>query len=197
MAIAYSLRPFSRVKLPVEIVGPIIDELKRQHATPDNPEGSVTREEVFEAARPPESPLHAHFEWDQSEAAYQYNLCQANELIICYSAKFQHANEPPIFFNPANVHIRTRENAPVYVSTSYAMSQPDYRAQVLDQTLAQIAGWERRLAALEGITPAILAALDQLKAAIAQAKRKPLPAAGKRPKKPKAPRPKGPLPPPV
>lgn len=41
---------------------------------------TVSREMVLDDARAPESPLHDYFEWDDSVAAEQWRLTQANQL---------------------------------------------------------------------------------------------------------------------
>lgn len=38
-------------------------------------------EDVVQAARSPDSPLHRFFEWDDSKAAHQYRVSQARKLI--------------------------------------------------------------------------------------------------------------------
>ena len=43
--------------------------------------GKLTAEQVLDAAKPAESPIHDCFEWENSTAAYLYRLDQARELI--------------------------------------------------------------------------------------------------------------------
>jgi hypothetical protein len=43
--------------------------------------GTISPEMVVEAARSPKSPLHAHFTWDDTEAAEQYRLIEARTLL--------------------------------------------------------------------------------------------------------------------
>jgi hypothetical protein len=43
--------------------------------------GRLAPADVVEAARDPESPLHSHFNWDDSDAAEKYRLMQARTLI--------------------------------------------------------------------------------------------------------------------
>jgi len=43
--------------------------------------GLLTPEAVVEFARPKTSPLHKRFMWDDSEAAHQYRLWQARQMI--------------------------------------------------------------------------------------------------------------------
>lgn len=56
----------------------IIAELERIAAVHG---GLLRPADVVKAARNPRSPLHAHFEWDDSAAAQQYRLWQARQLI--------------------------------------------------------------------------------------------------------------------
>lgn len=43
--------------------------------------GELTPEAVVAEARPDDSPLHSHFEWDDTIAGEQYRLVQASEMI--------------------------------------------------------------------------------------------------------------------
>ncbi len=43
--------------------------------------GRLAPADVVDAARDPESPLHSHFTWDDTEAAEKYRLSQARTLI--------------------------------------------------------------------------------------------------------------------
>ena len=49
----------------------------------DNADGLLVAEEVVEAAKDEDSPLHECFTWDDTEAAKQYRLVQARRLISC------------------------------------------------------------------------------------------------------------------
>jgi hypothetical protein len=44
-------------------------------------EGRLLPDDVIERARPEDSPLHSHFEWNDGEAARQYRRVQAARLI--------------------------------------------------------------------------------------------------------------------
>ena len=46
-----------------------------------NNEGVLNPHDVVECARPSNSPLHTHFEWDDEKASEQYRLWQARQLI--------------------------------------------------------------------------------------------------------------------
>lgn len=49
--------------------------------------GEVTPNDLVDAARPDDHPLHRHFEWDDSAAADAYRLSQARAIIRCVSVE--------------------------------------------------------------------------------------------------------------
>jgi len=56
----------------------VVDELTR---IANKHNGLLRPADVIEAARPVGSPLHTRFTWDDTEAAHQYRLWQAREII--------------------------------------------------------------------------------------------------------------------
>lgn len=67
-----------------EIIGGDTESLKALERLADSTEGNLTPEAVLNAARVAESPLHKHFEWDDSVAAEAYRKDQARQLIQSY-----------------------------------------------------------------------------------------------------------------
>ncbi|HEY2088260.1 MAG TPA: hypothetical protein VGH54_19865 [Mycobacterium sp.] len=63
----------------------IIAELDRLASL--SPDGSLEAASVLDAARPPESVLHAQFTWDDEEAAEAHRLNQARSLIRRYKVR--------------------------------------------------------------------------------------------------------------
>ena len=57
-----------------EIISAFLEKLEREN-------GGITPALVVEAARPEESPIHSHFQWDDEKAADSYRLWQARQLI--------------------------------------------------------------------------------------------------------------------
>lgn len=53
--------------------------------------GMITAEDVLHDAMDPTSPLHRHFEWDDSKAALEYRKEQARSLIQSVKITFAHA----------------------------------------------------------------------------------------------------------
>lgn len=58
-----------------------LDDIKQRLQELERDNGRLVPADVVEAARDPESPLHHHFEWDDSEAAQRYRITQARTLI--------------------------------------------------------------------------------------------------------------------
>ena len=67
-----------------EIIGGDSEALKELERLTDINNGDLTPDIVLEAARPETSPLHKHFEWDDSVAAEAWRKDQARTLIQSY-----------------------------------------------------------------------------------------------------------------
>jgi len=84
----------------------VIEELKRiasEHA------GLLQPATVVEEARPVSSPLHEHFEWDDSQAAEKYRIQQARQLItVCVETLPGSTGETPIFVSLSPDRLRDK-----------------------------------------------------------------------------------------
>lgn len=67
-----------------EIIGGDSEALKELERLTDINNGDLTPDIVLDAARPESSPLHKHFEWDDSVAAEAWRKDQARTLIQSY-----------------------------------------------------------------------------------------------------------------
>lgn len=67
-----------------EIIGGDDAALAELHQLADANGGDLTPDIVLDSARPSDSPLHKHFEWDDSVAAEQYRRNQARTLLRAY-----------------------------------------------------------------------------------------------------------------
>ena len=65
------------------------EESKEAMSSLEDRKGRLTPTEVLDEARDPSSPLHPHFEWEDSIAAESYRLIQARELILQYTIHYQ------------------------------------------------------------------------------------------------------------
>lgn len=161
--IEYRYRDGFQSKVPAQILGSHIEDLRKRNATAEEPDGFLSPAEVVDDARRPESPIHRCFTWNQAEAARQYNLDQARYLLRCYEVHLIAPNVEPIIYSPGSVQVTRPQGGRSYVSSTTAMSNVDYRKQVLKDTISQLDGMKERLRKLTGLSPEIIATIDRLK----------------------------------
>lgn len=82
--------------------------------------GILTREGVVDAARSPYSPLHSHFDWDDSIAGHRWRLQQAGQLIRVLKTTV--------------VYEKTRHSVPVYVHTVISRTTAGYQELITVQS---------------------------------------------------------------
>jgi len=105
-----------------------VEELKSL----ERPDGSLLPEDVVEFARDPNTALHSRFTWDDGEAAAQYRLWQARQIIrvVVREVPNTEAREPV----RAYVSLESdRGNGGGYRTLTSVMSDDDRRAELLLQ----------------------------------------------------------------
>jgi len=136
----YAWREGARVSLNAQIAGQRLEQLKREHR------GLVTPEAVVTDARPKRSPLHDHFEWEDSEAAKKYRLDQARELLRSIVVRIDDRRLPDKSVR-AFVHVEVPDNGESrrgYMGVREALSNKELRAQVLRCALGELKSWQER-----------------------------------------------------
>lgn len=109
--------------------------------------GVLKVEDVLEEARDESSPLHKHFEWDDSEAADQYRRQQARSLI--QRCKVVLIDTQPIEIR-AFVSLPTdRESGGGYRLTSDVVSDERLKAELMRDLQLTIARWTQKLNLLD------------------------------------------------
>ena len=109
--------------------------------------GVLKVEDVLEEARDEGSPLHKHFEWDDSEAAEQYRKQQARSLI--QRCKVVLIDTQPIEIR-AFVSLPTdRESGGGYRLTSDVVSDERLKAELMRDLQLTIARWTQKLNLLD------------------------------------------------
>ncbi len=111
------------------------EELKRLAA--EAPGGLLTAESVVEAAKDEASPLHALFEWDDTEAARLFRVQQARQTIRAFvryeprtGRKVRGLVSLPV----------DRANEGGYRPTEQVMQRPEWVAQMVDEVRGKVAG---------------------------------------------------------
>ena len=117
----------------------IIEKIKIACEDIENRDGIITPQALVEEARPISSPIHNQFNWDDEEAAEQYRLWQARELIKKVTITFE---KRKVFgFHNVKVNIDNTLTQG-YVSSVRIMSNQDLRNQVIQQALKQLLYWQ-------------------------------------------------------
>ena len=113
--------------------------------------GILRAEDVVTAARKPASPLHGCFQWDNTEAARQYRLWQARELIrVAVTVIPGHAEPTRAFIS---LSADRQEDGGGYRCISAVLSNPQYHAALLAEALEDARRWEAKYEALQELKP--------------------------------------------
>lgn len=122
-------------------------------------DGKILPHEVVEAARNPESPLHPHFEWDDSAAAESYRLEQARRLIRVHVV---------VSDTPTSATVRAfvsltpdRKTGGGYRPISKVLDDVQMRKQLLKDALAELETFRRKYERLRELAP-VLRAIDKV-----------------------------------
>lgn len=120
----------------------VIEELDK--IAKDDTDGLIQPERVVEVASDATSPLHRHFEWDDSEAAQEYRLHQARALIN--RVRIIKVDQGPRY---VNVTIKRVDGGfrRGYVQTERAVVDPDLYEQVVIDASKGIRAYQIRLQA--------------------------------------------------
>lgn len=116
--------------------------------------GVIMPSVVVDRARPPENPLHPHFEWNDSVAAEKFRLEQARYIIRMTIT--QETSQP----TPRRVFVALRSERPAgggYRELTSVMSDEKMRADLLAQAKADALTFQRKYAHLEEMADVIRA----------------------------------------
>lgn len=129
--------------------------------------GILTAEAVVEAARDEDSPLHASFTWDNSEAAAKWRLHQARNLIrvsVRYIQPIRGAEPVSVRAFVSLSPDRSNEGGG-YRLISSVLSCKESRAQMLADALAELRVFEAKYAHLKELSK-VFTASRELRAAL-------------------------------
>ena len=114
----------------------------------ESKEGILRPQDVVKAAQNEDSPLHKHFEWEDSEAAAKYRIWQARQLIASVKVEFL-GEDRPAYYN-ATVQV---ESVPVrgYHSLEKVLNDEELREKVVIQAVKDLAFVYRKYESLKEI----------------------------------------------
>ncbi len=122
--------------------------------------GDVLRtEDVVEYARNPETELHRHFTWDDTEAARNWRLQEAR-TVIQVNVLMSESTQKTVRAFVSLVPDRTIPGGG-YRRIEHVMADPVRRQQLLKQALREAQAWRERYTALQELAP-IFEAMDEV-----------------------------------
>lgn len=126
-----------------QAVGECLEEMERKY-------GRVDPKLIVKDAKPPNSPLHKYFEWDNTQAADRYRLSQARQLIASVHVQTLDSKTlatPVRAF--VNIIPTENEDNRQYESITRVMATSDGRRKLLAKAKTELQDWQKRYAALE------------------------------------------------
>ncbi len=123
-----------------EIIGQYLTELANDRAMGVN---GLTPEDILDAARPDDSPIHKYFEWDDTEAAHKYRLEQAKYIARSWTITFVPVAMQQPFIGRGMVSIRPNpaKKDRVYIAVTEALESPKYLQQLADEARRRMKFW--------------------------------------------------------
>lgn len=98
--------------------------------------GRLTPEAVVEAAKDPDSPGHAYFDWDDGEAAHKWRISQARSIL---SVKVVRKDSESSYKAPRYVHDPFVEPAQqMYVAVRYAKTDDQLKREIMLDEIARV-----------------------------------------------------------
>ena len=134
------------MKIPAEIAAQELLRIEKEKG------GKVLPEDVVEASRDENAPLHSLFEWDDTVAAEKYRQTQARYIIRNVTAKIEDA--PP-------VRLMVATGNPGYVNTKTAMDNVDMHAMLMRQAINDIQAFKAKYRGLRELD-AVLREMDDV-----------------------------------
>ena len=138
-------------KVDANIAGAVCEELK-------NTVG-LTKENLVNASRPENAPLHDEFEWDDEIAAEEYRKEQAGRILRLLVVKDESLNNQPVrAYFPVNI---TEGKAKGYDDIRTIMLEKEKRSTLLDTALKELSYFKLKYSMLQELSE-VFEAIDNL-----------------------------------
>ena len=109
----------------------------------------LTDESVLNEAKDASNPLHKWFTWDDTEAARQHRLREAQKLIQSLTITYVHGPKEPVrVFTILEKQPRKSVNRTVYTTTAEMMQDPLTREQLINDAIADLVRFRKKFATL-------------------------------------------------
>ncbi len=152
----YQWKSGSHIGIDAQAAGEEMEKLRTLY------NGRLEPQMVVDAAKDESSPLHDHFEWNDTKAAAAYRNGQAGHLIRCITVEIDNGSGEVA---PVRAFVSVkRDEDRSYTSVQHALSDSELRAQVLASAWAELEAWRRRHAELIELAK-VFAVIDQARGA--------------------------------
>jgi hypothetical protein len=133
-----------RAKQPAKlaIVHAELERIAKKHR------GQLRPPDVVDAARPKTAVLHSHFEWRDGIAAERYRLVQAQMLIRVTVTMIETGDDQSREFRAFVSLSSDRQSKQGYRTMVSVMSNPTWRAQLLEDALSELNAFRLRYKSL-------------------------------------------------
>ena len=120
----------------------------------------LTPENLVEASRPEDAPLHSEFEWNDAVAAEEFRRTQARQIICNLSIVIDEKKSEPVraFFS---LQSGFRKNTGTYEGTLTIMSDSDKRQKLLDNAKRELEAFKKKYELLTELSE-VFAAIDSV-----------------------------------
>lgn len=134
----WSVAAYAALKVSPQIVGETLAAIEER-------DGKLEPAAVVEAATPKKSPLHALFEWDNTEAAQLYREKQAAYLIRSIKVVVEQAVPTT---TRAFVSVQVADQPREYKPIDAVLADTAMRASLLQRALRDLRAWQQKYAGL-------------------------------------------------
>lgn len=101
-----------------------------------------TPQEVVDAARSEEAPIHRHFEWDDFKAAEEHRRNQARHLLRSIVISSEGEEDVRAYHH---VHVVSEGGVlPAYLPASVVWSRSEFAQQVVEQARSELRAWTKK-----------------------------------------------------
>ena len=142
MSMAYQWRQGSRFSGDPQLVGETLERIRETTS-------GLTPENVVQAARRKDNPLHGYFTWNNDEAARLHRKEEARLLIRSVTVTMG----PSESSAPVRAFVAVGSADDKYLSMQTVLGQPKLREQMLTQALAELRSFQVKYETLSELTP--------------------------------------------
>ena len=120
--------PFKKEQ--AQVIGETLDEIRQKN------NGNLKSEDIVQEAKNKRNPLHNLFEWDNNICGEQYRLQQARNITNHIVEEIIVDGSP--VEQRSFLSVQNSDEEVVYVSREDAITNVDYRTQLLDQMISTL-----------------------------------------------------------